>query len=567
MNTRNMKKVSFFLLSAVVMLGVTACSGGLGALSADNFKVTPKPLETQGGHVQATINGLFPEKYMKRNAVVKVIPELRYRTSQGEQVERGLPTTYQGEKVIGNNRVISYKLGGHYTMKTDFIYKPEMLRSEMWLTFQARVGDKLVSIPDVKVADGIIATSELYQQTLKSVVPVLAADSFQRITQIRQEANIKFLVAQTQLRKSELTNNSVTEFVQLLQRINYERETMMLNSIEVSAYASPEGQFTTNDRLAFGRQDVSEGFVRQQLKFSRLTAPVDTRYTAEDWEGFQELVRASNIQDKEVILRVLSMYEDPEEREQQIRNMSEAFQELADGVLPELRRARLIANYEVIGRNDDQIREQLKADPAELNIEELLYAATLTNDTNEQLKIYQDAVKLYSADPRAYNNIGRIYYLQGYYDRARKFFQSALSVDNKLDEANANMGLLELMHGKVTDAEDYISRASGSSAISEVLGNLYLAQGNYAQAARSFDQVNSNSAALTQILNKDYAKAEQTLGRVRGADAVTDYLRAVLYARKGNNGVAGTFLRSALKKDPSLQSYAERDLELRKVEK
>ena len=192
--------------------------------------------------------------------------------------------------------------------------------------------------------------------------------------------------------------------MQLLQRINYERESMMLNNIEVSGYASPEGRFTMNDRLASGRQNVSENYVRQQLKFSRLDAPVDVRYTAEDWEGFQELVRASNIQDKDVILRVLSMYDDPEEREQQIRNMSEAFQELADGVLPELRRARLIANYEVIGRNDDQIREQFKADPAELSIEELLYAAMLTSDQNEQMKIYQEAVKLYSADPRAYNN-------------------------------------------------------------------------------------------------------------------------------------------------------------------
>jgi Flp pilus assembly protein TadD len=425
----------------------------------------------------------------------------------------------------------------------------------------------MVSIPDVKIADGVIATSELYQQTMKSVTPVLAADSFQRITQIRQEANIKFLVAQTQLRKSELTNNSVTEFVQLLQRINYERETMMLNSIEVSAYASPEGRFSMNDRLASGRENVSEGFVREQLRYSGLSAPVDTRYTAEDWDGFQELVRASDIQDKEIILRVLAMYDDPEEREQQIRNMSEAYSELADGILPELRRARLIATYEVVGRNDEQIREQLKADPSELNVEELLYAATLTEDVNEQLDIYQKAVKLYSADPRAYNNIGRIYYLQGHFDRARKFFQSALSVDNKLDEANANMGLLELMSGKVAEAEDYIGRASGSPDVAEVMGNLYLAQGNYALAERNFDQIYTNSAALTQILTHDYAKAEQTLGKVKKADAITDYLRAVLYARKGNNGVAGTFLRSALKKDPSLQSYADRDLELRNVDK
>ncbi len=561
-----MKKASVLLLFAASLL-MTACSNGLGALGPENFKVTPKPLETQGGHVEATINGMFPEKYMNKKAVVKVIPELRYNVGGTQQVERGVGNTFQGEKVMGNNRAISYKLGGHYTMKSDFLYKPEMLQSELWLTFQARVGDKLVDVPAVKVADGIIATSELYRLTIPTMAPVLAADSFQRITQIRQEANIKFLVAQTQLRKSELQNNSVTQFVQLLQRINYERATMMLNNIEVSGYASPEGRFTMNDRLASGRQNVSENYVRQQLRFSSLDAPVDVRYTAEDWEGFQELVRASNIQDKEVILRVLSMYDDPEEREQQIRNMSEAFQELADGVLPELRRARLIANYEVIGRNDDQIREQFKANPAELNVEELLYAATLTTDRDEQMKIYQEAVKIYAADPRAYNNIGRLYFMEGNYERARKFFQQALSVDNKLDEANANLGLLELMNGRVAEAEDFISRASGSPDIAQVLGNLHLAQGNYVLADQDFDQVVSNSAALSQILNKNYAKAEQTLGKIRPADAITDYLRAVLYARKGNNGVAGTFLRSAIEKDRSLQTYADRDLELKKVEK
>ena len=560
---KDMRRTTIFMLIGAVALLATACSSKLGALGPENFKVTPKPLETQGGHVQATVNGMFPEKYMKKNAVVKVIPELRF---QGQAVQ-GAGSSFQGEKVMGNNRTISYNLGGHYTMKTDFTYQPEMMQSELWLTFHALVGDKVVEVPAVKVADGVIATSELYRRTVASMAPVLAADSFQRITQIRQEASIKFLVAQTQLRKSELNNNSVTEFVQLLQRINYERESMMLNNIEVSGYASPEGRFTMNDRLASGRQNVSENYVRQQLKFSRLDAPVDVRYTAEDWEGFQELVRASNIQDKDVILRVLSMYDDPEEREQQIRNMSEAFQELADGVLPELRRARLIANYEVIGRNDDQIREQFKADPAELSIEELLYAAMLTSDQNEQLKIYQEAVKLYSADPRAYNNIGRIYYMQGNFERARKFFQQALSVDNKLDEANANLGLMELMNGNVAMAEDYIGRASGSPDIAQVLGNLHLAQGNYVLAEQDFDQVNSNSAALAQILNKNFAKAEQTLGKVKPADAMTDYLRAVLYARKGNNGVAGTFLRSALSKDPSLQSYADRDLEMKKVEK
>ena len=562
-----MKKKTIFLLSAASLMLLTACSGKLGALSADNFKVTPNPLETSAGHVQATIDGAFPEKYMKRKAVVTVIPELRFQTANGLQTVQGQPATFQGEKVLGNDQTISYLLGGHYTMKTDFPYQPEMLQSDMYLTFDARIGKKVVEVPAVKVATGVIATSELYHQTLVGASPVLAADAFQRITQVKQEANIKFLVAQTQLRKSELQNNSVKEFISLLQRINNERETLSLTNVEVSAYASPEGSLSLNERLASGRQDVSAGYVEQQLKRTRLNAPVDTRYTAEDWEGFQQLVRASDIQDKDVILRVLSMYEDPEEREQQIRNMSEAFRELADGILPELRRARLIANYEVIGRDDQQILQQFRDDASQLSIEELLYAAALVNNADEKMSIYQRATQLYPNDARAYNNIGRLYYQQRSYDLAKQYFQRTLSVDSNNNEAYANLGLLELLNGNITDAETFISRASGSDNIAEVLGTLHLAQGNYVLAEQDFANVSSNSAALVQILNKNYAKAEQTLGKITNKDAITDYLRAVLYARKGNNGVAGAFLRSAIDKDPSLQAYAARDLELKNIDK
>lgn len=562
-----MNKKTILLLSAVSLMLLTACSGKLGALSADNFKVTPNPLETNAGHVQATIDGAFPEKYLKKNAVVAVIPELRFQTANGLQTVKGQPATFQGEKVLGNDQTISYLLGGHYTMKTDFPYQPEMLQSDMYLSFDARVGKKAVEVPAVKVATGVIATSELYHQTLVGASPVLASDAFQRITQVKQEANIKFLVAQTQLRKSELQNNSVKEFINLLQRINNERETLSLTNVEVSAYASPEGSMSLNERLASGRQEVSADYVEQQLKRTRLNAPVDTRYTAEDWEGFQQLVRASDIQDKDVILRVLSMYEDPEEREQQIRNMSEAFRELADGILPELRRARLIANYEVIGRDDQQIMQQFRDDASQLSIEELLYAAALANNADEKMAIYQRTTQLFPNDARAYNNIGRLYYQQRSYDLAKLYFERTLSVDHNSIEAYANLGLLELLNGNIDEAQNLISRASGSDNIAEVLGNLHLAQGNYALAEQDFSGVSSNSAALVQILNKNYAKAEQTLGKITNKDAMTDYLRAVLYARKGNNGVAGAFLRSAIEKDPSLQAYAARDLELKNIDK
>ena len=562
-----MKKNGLILLLAAAGL-LTACSGKLGALSADNFKVTPNPLETEAGQVPATINGMFPEKYMKKKAVVKVTPQLRFQTTQGQKSVNGQSATFQGEKVLGNDQTISYLVGGRYTMKTNFQYVPEMQQSDLYLTFDAKVGNKSVKVPDVKVATGIVSTSELYKRTLASANAALAEDAFQRISQEKQEANVKFLIGQAQLRKSELQNNSVQEFVRLLGEIAKDQEGRVLDNVEVSAYASPDGGYELNERLAGKRQDVTAEYVGQQMKKTNNDAPIDTKYTAEDWEGFQELVAASDIQDKDVILRVLSMYQDPEEREQQIKNISAAFRELTDGILPQLRRARMTINYEVVGRDDEQILAQMKDDASKLSLEEMLYGATLYEDNGEGAEAaYKKAIQLYPNDARAYNNMANLAYAKGNYSDARQWLEKALLVDKNQPEANANLGLLALQQGDMLNAETYIAKASQANGLGEVLGNLHLAQGKYAQAEQDFGYKATNSAALAQILNKNYQQAATTLKNVRNADAMTDYLRAILNARTGNTTDAAQALQQAIAKDPSLAAYAQKDLELVKVKK
>ncbi len=558
-----MQKNNLVLLSAAsVLLLSTSCSSKLGSLSADNFKVVPDPLEAHAGQVPATVNGMFPEKYMKKKAVVTVTPELRYGNGQ---VARGASATFQGEKVAGNDQTISYAVGGNYTMKTSFKYVPEMQKSELYLTFDARVGKKAVEVPAVKVANGVVATSELCKTTVRGAQGIIAPDAFQRVTEQKQEANIKFLIQQATLRKSELKNNSVTEFVRLLKDINANQEGLNLNNVEISAYASPDGGFKLNEKLANQRQQNTEKYVRQQLKGTQLDAPVDAGYTAQDWEGFQELVKASDIQDKDVILRVLSMYKDPEEREQQIKNISHAFRELADGILPELRRSRLTINYEVIGRDDEQIMAQLASDPKQLSVEEMLYAATLPETAAEQEAIYKKTAEVYPGDCRAYNNIAVLEYAKGNYPEAKRYADKARSISGSCAEANANLGLLALQAGDVNAAEGFIAKAVGAKGYEEALGNLHLAQGNYAQAEADFGKTASNSAALAQILNKNYSAAAATLGNVKNADAMTDYLKAVLNARQGNSGAAADALRSAIGKDASLAKYAANDIELKNI--
>ena len=555
------------LLSAAAVL-LTSCSGKLGALSADNFKVTPNPLETQAGEVSATINGMFPEKYMKKKAVVTVTPQLRFQTPQGLKSVNGEGATFQGEKVLGNDQTISYLVGGNYTMKTNFAYTPEMQQSDMYLIFDAKVGKKTVKVPEVKVATGIIATSELYKRTLTSANPALAEDAFQRISEQKQQANIKFLIGQAQLRKSELQNNSVQEFVRLINKIVADQEGMALDNIEVSAYASPDGGYALNEKLANKRQDVTNDYLKKEMKKAKMDSPVDTKYTAEDWEGFQELVAASDIQDKDVILRVLSMYKDPEEREQQIKNISAAFRELTDGILPQLRRSRLTINYLLIGRDDEQILAQMKSDATQLSIEEILYGATLYDDDLASTEAaYKKAVELYKNDPRAYNNLARLAYAKGNYSEAKQWLDKAAAIDRNQAETNANLGLLALQQGDMLSAESYIAKASNANGLNEVLGNLHLAQGKYAQAEQDFGRVQSNSAALAQILNNNYQAAASTLKNVKNADATTDYLRAILNARTGKTADAAAALKQAIAKDPSLADYAAKDLELTKVSK
>jgi len=562
-----MKTTQMLLLSAAAVL-LTSCSGKLGALSADNFKVTPNPLETQAGEVSATINGMFPEKYMKKKAVVTVTPQLRFQTPQGLKSVNGEGATFQGEKVLGNDQTISYLVGGNYTMKTNFAYTPEMQQSDMYLVFDAKIGKKTVKVPEVKVATGIIATSELYKRTLTSANAALAEDAFQRISEQKQQANIKFLIGQAQLRKSELQNNSVQEFVRLINKIVADQEGMALDNIEVSAYASPDGGYALNEKLANKRQDVTSDYLKKEMKKAKMSAPVDTKYTAEDWEGFQELVAASDIQDKDVILRVLSMYKDPEEREQQIKNISAAFRELTDGILPQLRRSRLTINYLLIGRDDEQILAQMKSDASQLSIEEILYGATLYDDDQASSEAaYKKAVELYKNDPRAYNNLARLAYAKGNYNEAKQWLDKAAAIDRNQAETNANLGLLALQQGDMLSAENYIAKASNANGLNEVLGNLHLAQGKYAQAEQDFGHVQSNSAALAQILNNNYQAAASTLKNVKNADATTDYLRAILNARTGKTADAAAALKQAIAKVPSLANYAAKDLELTKVSK
>ena len=550
------KKLYLPLLMAMVVALFSSCSKKMGELSADYFTVTPQVLEAVGGKVPATINGKFPEKYFNKKAVVEVTPVLKWNGGEA----KGQPATFQGEKVEGNDQTISYKMGGSYTMKTSFDYVPEMAKSELYLEFKATIGKKVVTIPAVKVADGVISTSELVNNTLGNANPALGEDAFQRIIKEKHDANIMFLIQQANIRSSEL--KTAKEFNKEVANVN-EAANKKISNIEVSAYASPDGGVSLNTTLAENRASNTTKMLSKDLKKAKIDAPIDAKYTAQDWEGFQELVSKSNIQDKELILRVLSMYQDPAQREQEIKNISSVYKTLADEILPQLRRSRLTLNYEIIGKSDEEIAKLASSNPSELNVEELLYAATLTNDPAKQEAIYTQATKQFPNDYRAFNNLGKLAYQAGNVDKAESYFKKAASV-NASPEVNMNLGLISLIKGDKAAAETYFGKAAGTKELGESMGNLYIAQGQYERAVNSFGDSKTNSAALAQILAKDYNKAKNTLANVERPDAYTDYLMAVLGARTNNSSMVTSSLKSAVAKDPSLAKKAATDLEFAK---
>ena len=553
-----LKNISLLLISAVLVL--TSCNSRIKDIKPEFFTVTPEVLEVVGNEIPVVIDGRFPAKFFNKKSVLTITPILKYEN--GEAIAES--STFQGENVRGNDKTISYDNGGNFKLRMAFDYIPAMEDSELYLRFSVHKGNTIYTLPEIKVADGCIATSQLYRQTVATANIAWCEDAFQRVIKQAKEANILFLIQQTNLRMSELKSGEIKEFKNTLEDIAADYENKVLDDVEISSYASPDGDIELNNRLAATRGDNTEKFVKKEIKKAKLEGYVDNRYTAEDWEGFKELVSKSELPDKELILRVLSMYNDPEEREEQIKNISSVYKELADEVLPKLRRARITLNYQLIGRSDTQIKEQYEKDPSILSLEEILYSSILTDDINKQEEIFNTAIKLYPGDYRAYNNLGVMAYNNGDYNTATSYFAKAGNADGTAPEVNINNGYLELMQGNVADAEACITVAASSKAGNEALGNLYLAQGLYGRAASLLEKSNTNSTALAQLLNKEYSTARKTIESIEHPDATTFYIKAVLGARTSNIAFVYDGLKEAIKLDPSLAQKAANDLEFRK---
>jgi len=522
-------------------------------MTADQVKATPQPLELVGGKVPVAVHLTFPAKWFPKNAVLTVEPILRYQG--GEKWGTGI--SFQGEKVYGNDRIVYYANGSNNTVNFVLPYVPAMAKSELYLSFKGKQGSKTVKLPELKVADGVISTEAL--ATLDGVSPVIAPDGFQRIVKEAYDANIMFQIQQANVRSSELNKDEVQEWKYTVQ--NAKETPNQRVSVEVQAYASPDGGKELNEKLSANREKNTTAKLKSEFKQQKMAdVAIDAHYTAQDWEGFKQLVEKSDFQDKDLVLRVLSMYPDPEQREREIRNISAVFSKLADEVLPKLRRSRLIANVQIIGKSDEEIQQMLEKYPSALTVEELLYSATLTDNVQQKENIYKIVMQKYPKDYRAYNNVGALCLQRGDYEAARIWLDRALQrKDNP--ESKVSLGLLALKDGDLTKATNLIAEGSALPGAGDVLGYLYLRQGEYAKAATAYGDIATNNAAVAQILARNYSKAIQALEGVKNPTAITDYLRAVVAARMGDSRLALSSLQKAIQKNPSLSTQLDYDLE------
>ncbi len=546
-----------YVVALGAALALSSCGKKLGQFSADNFTVNPNPLEVVGQNVPAQITARVPAKFFLKNAEVTVTPYLVYNGTE----TASQPYSFQGEKVRGNAPVVSYEYGGTFTVPARFAYVPEMAKSELELAFTVTQGKKQYVLPRVKVADGVIATAAMADAA--TVNPALAADAFQRIINEKYAADIMFLINQANIRANQLNTDAMVELRKEILAAAGD-SARVIEELNIQSYASPDGGLDINERLATNREKNTTSYLQGQLKKDKITefGELTAQFTPEDWEGFQRLVSQSDIQDKDLILSVLSMYKDPEQREREIRNLSNVFEQLADQILPQLRYSRITASINVIGKSDKEISTLAATNPSALNVEELLYAATLTDDNATRMKIYENATRQFPNDYRSWNDLGMTQYIARNYAAAQKSFEKAAQLAPAgNNEPAMNLGLIDLLNGKYDRANQRFGSAAGVSALNDALGVYYLKTGDNAAAVRAFGDSKSNNAALAQILTKDYSKAKQTLAGISTPDATTYYLMAVLGARTNNESMINTNLRQAIRLDSKTADKARKDLE------
>jgi tetratricopeptide (TPR) repeat protein len=568
----DLKPIAFITLAAILFSGCASLQKMKKDSNKISFKTTPEILETNAGKIDLAIDGKFPAKYFNKKVMMVATPVLKYL----EEEKAFEPVTLQGEKVRANNKVISFANGGSFAYKDALPYDDNMRLSILELRITASIGKKSVDFVPIKLAQGVIATSTL---VVNYPTPILGVqrekntsgkydpniDVFQQIVPDEYTAEILYLINKAEIRHSELTKIDIAKLKEYNKSIAKDPKKK-LKSMEVSSYASPDGALELNTKLAQSRQDASSKFLTIELKKAEVEAAFKTKFTPEDWDGFKELMSKSTIQDKELILRVLAMYTDPEVREREIKNLSQAFTSVASEILPQLRRSKFTTSIDLIGKSDDEIAYLADFEPAKLNRAELLYAATLTKDLNKQLAIYNSFMTVYPDDWRGFNNAGLVLVNQQKSTDAKNLFEQAEKMNNNEPIIKNNLGVVALKEDDLAKAEVYFGAASGAGeAVNNNLGILSIMKGEYGKAVKYFGDSDSPNTGLAKILVGDNNGALKSLENCTWEGCyMKEYFKAVVGARTANVSLMYESLEKVVLMKPELKYVIGTDMEFAK---
>ena len=523
------------------------------------FSVTPETLVAKGGMVDLKIDVTFPAKYFNKKVAIEATPVLRFKGGEKAYEMKAI----QGEKVQGNAEVIPYETGKTVSYTSRIPYEDAMRLSDLEIDITGSKGAKTAKFDPRKIGDGVIATETL---VVNAPATSVGEDKFQRIIKQQEEAAIYYLINSANIRSKEMTSEEMKKLEAYIKEAAT-KENMNLNGIDVRSYASPDGAYDFNEKLANQREKNSSAFLKKQMKKGKVEQYKDENFfkdfvVAEDWDGFKKAMEESNIQDKELILRVLSMHSDPEVREREIRNIASAFAVVADQILPKLRRSLFVVNTELIGKSDDELKALAKSNPSDLNVEELLYSATLFDNNNDKLAIYEACMRQFPNDWRGFNDAGMIQFEMGNIAAAQANFNKANSMSANNPVVQNNLGAVALKNGDLKQAEVYFGAATGAGQeVNYNKGIVAIKSGDYAAAVNYFGQCNCVNAALANVLAGNNNEALKKLNAENKECPMSYYLKAVIGARTNDATAVIENLKKACSLDASFKQLAATDME------
>lgn len=548
-----MKKKSIFqvVMGTVVVVAV-ACSSPSKMLknaSQVRYTVTPDPLEMKGDSVDVSVNVVYPAKYFNKNAVMVLTPVLKSESATVAYPE----VTLQGEKVQGNGGVIS-AAGGSYTYTGKVPYQDALLKSELMIQSKVSVKSKSVNLPEVKIADGVLATASLLKNEAQ---PISAMNQFKRSEVLTSESEIVFSINNATVQSKELSKQGIKDMKAFAKNVSSDT-TMSLKGVSIVGYASPDGPEDGNESLAKNRQAAAEKALKTSIK-----ASYEANYTAEDWDGFRTLMESSSIQDKGAILNILSQYSDPVVRESEIKKMGTVYKEIADEILPQLRRSKIVVSAEKVGKSDDVLLSagRGKSDVA-LTEDEYLFAATIAENGDDAEKILKNGASSLSNSWKIVNNLGCVQMDEGKFDDAQASFARADELSDGDKAVKNNMGVLAVKQGDLAKGFEYFEIAQGAGPeVKYNMGTVKVKEGDYPTAVEMFGSNKTFNAALAKLLAGDVDGALSVANEIEEQDASVDYLKAVIGARQKNYDMIMNNLKSAIDKDASFKERAKKDLE------